>query len=146
MEEITDQIRRKEVAKGELRIKKSIEESFLHYWQNGERITLTAFHRPTLKESDIMFCIVKNWNAFEEGGLVEKLLADIEETAGNINHDAVQCVGEWETGLFCGLEDQNITDRYDACRYGYDHALEKVQEWIIDGIVKAIAEAKEGAK
>lgn len=55
----------------------------------------------------------------------------------------VQACGEWQTGLFCGLEDRNITDRYDACMYGYEKALERVQEWIIDEIEAAIAKATE---
>lgn len=33
----------------------------------------------------------------------------------------------------CGLEDRGITDRYEACRYGFDKAIDQVAE-IIDGI------------
>jgi hypothetical protein len=28
----------------------------------------------------------------------------------------------------CGLEDRNITDRYEAMQYGWDQALERVAE------------------
>lgn len=31
-------------------------------------------------------------------------------------------------GMGCGIEDRNITDRYDACRYGWDCALDAVAE------------------
>jgi len=55
--------------------------------------------------------------------------------------EPVQCNGECETGLFCGLEDVDITDRYQACRYGYDKALDKVREWLIDGLDEVLAKA-----
>ena len=29
-------------------------------------------------------------------------------------------------GMGCGLEDRGITDRYDACRYGWDEAMERI--------------------
>ena len=28
-----------------------------------------------------------------------------------------------DEGMGCGLEDRGITDRYDACRYGWDEAI-----------------------
>lgn len=34
-------------------------------------------------------------------------------------------------GMGCGLEDRGITDRYDACRYGWDEAMERVYGEII---------------
>ncbi|HLV16034.1 MAG TPA: hypothetical protein VKY70_01035, partial [Pseudomonas sp.] len=38
-----------------------------------------------------------------------------------------------EQGMGCGLEDRGITDRYEAMRYGWDEALDRVAE-IIDDI------------
>ena len=29
-------------------------------------------------------------------------------------------------GMGCGLEDRGITDRYDACRYGWNEAMERI--------------------
>ena len=34
-------------------------------------------------------------------------------------------------GMGCGLEDRGITDRYDACRYGWDEAMERVYGEVI---------------
>ncbi|HDU3880412.1 TPA: hypothetical protein RFM78_001617 [Klebsiella pneumoniae subsp. pneumoniae] len=34
-------------------------------------------------------------------------------------------------GMVCGLEDRGITDRYDACRYGWDEAMERVYGEVI---------------
>ena len=34
-------------------------------------------------------------------------------------------------GMGCGLEDCGITDRYDACRYGWDEAMERVYGEVI---------------
>ncbi|MEG3494896.1 hypothetical protein V2U99_22480 [Klebsiella variicola] len=31
----------------------------------------------------------------------------------------------------CGLEDRGITDRYDACRYGWDEAMERIYVEVI---------------
>ncbi|HDU5733488.1 TPA: hypothetical protein RFV79_001275 [Klebsiella pneumoniae] len=34
-------------------------------------------------------------------------------------------------GMGCGLEDLGITDRYDACRYGWDEAMERIYGEVI---------------
>jgi hypothetical protein len=34
----------------------------------------------------------------------------------------------YDMGMGCGLEDRNITDRYDAMRYGWDEAIEAVAQ------------------
>ena len=70
------------------------------------------------------------------------LLEACEAALKSMEDPPVQCTGEWETGLFCGLEDRDITDRYDACRHGYDMALEKVREWMLEMLEDAIAKAQ----
>jgi|GEM_PF-7046689 len=70
------------------------------------------------------------------------LLKGLEQALKDMENEAVQCSGEWEKGLFCGLEDRNIIDRYDACMFGYEAALKKVQEWVLCGFEAAIAKAK----
>ena len=70
------------------------------------------------------------------------LLEACNNAVQRMEDSPVQACGEWQTGLFCGLEDRNITDRYDACMHGYEKALERVQEWIIDEIEAAINKAK----
>ena len=62
---------------------------------------------------------------------IEALEKALRESLQGMDKPAVQASGEWQTGLFCGLEDRNITDRYEACMYGYEQALEKVQEWVL---------------
>lgn len=51
---------------------------------------------------------------------------------------AVSNQGEWQTGMFCGLEDRSINDRYEACLYGYEQAIARVQEWVIDDIQETL--------
>lgn len=34
-------------------------------------------------------------------------------------------------GMGCGLDDRGITDRYDACRYGWDEAMERIYGEVI---------------
>jgi hypothetical protein len=36
-----------------------------------------------------------------------------------------------DEGMGCGLEDLGITDRYDACRYGWDEAMERIYGEVI---------------
>ena len=36
-----------------------------------------------------------------------------------------------DEGMGCGLEDRGITDRYDACRYGWDEAMERIYSEVI---------------
>lgn len=57
----------------------------------------------------------------------------------NIDCPAVQNEGDWETGMFCGLEDVGITDRYEACRFGYIAAIARVKEWVMCDIEAALA-------
>ena len=48
------------------------------------------------------------------------LLADIRHEIENIEYHSM--------AEGCGLEDANITDRYEAMAYGWDRAIEKVLE------------------
>ncbi|MDQ6483976.1 hypothetical protein [Klebsiella pneumoniae] len=36
-----------------------------------------------------------------------------------------------DEGMGCGLGDRGITDRYDACRYGWDEAMERIYGEVI---------------
>ena len=45
-----------------------------------------------------------------------------------------------EQGMGCGLEDQGITDRYEACRYGYEQALEDVNNDVVKDLETQLAE------
>ena len=70
------------------------------------------------------------------------LLAACEDALEAMNTPAVQAEGEWQQGLFCGLEDRDLTDRYEACMYGYEQALSKIEEWVLCGFQQAIAKTK----
>ena len=48
-----------------------------------------------------------------------------------------------EQAMGCGLEDQNITNRYEACRYGYETALEDVNNDIVEPLEKENQELKD---
>jgi hypothetical protein len=41
-------------------------------------------------------------------------------------------------GMGCGIEDRGITDRYAACEYGWDRAINLVREYIPESIDKSI--------
>ncbi len=72
----------------------------------------------------------------------DALLDVCKKAIETMENGAIQAVGDWRTGMFCGLEDRDIRDRYEACLYGYEKAIARVQEWIIDGIEQAIADAE----
>ena len=75
----------------------------------------------------------------------EKLLKACKYVRDGMCKPAVLCDGDWQTGLFCGLEDHSITDCYEACMYGYNKALERVTEWATgDYLEEAIALAEKG--
>jgi hypothetical protein len=44
-------------------------------------------------------------------------------------------------GMGCGLEDRNITDRYEAMRYGWDSLADRVQDELIIHAVEALETA-----
>lgn len=50
--------------------------------------------------------------------VLEKILEEIE----NLNY--------YPDGMGCGIEDRGITDRYEACEYGWNEAIEAVIEAI----------------
>lgn len=72
----------------------------------------------------------------------EQLVEALEYITEKMECPAVQCVGDWQTGMFCGLEDRDITDRYDACIYGYEMAIERINEWALCGIKQALEAEK----
>ena len=59
------------------------------------------------------------------------LLAACEAiAAGPIDEPQIDLSGEWQTGLFCGLEDRSLqSDSYAACLYGFEAGVERVLEW-----------------
>jgi hypothetical protein len=54
--------------------------------------------------------------------------------------------GEYYTGLYCGIEDRGITDRYEAARYGWEQAFEYVQSGIPDDNTSALDDAIKAAE
>ena len=50
--------------------------------------------------------------------------------AGPVNEPQINLVGEYQTGLFCGLEDRGLQgDPYEACLYGFEAGVEHTLEW-----------------
>ena len=37
--------------------------------------------------------------------------------------------GDWQTGLYCGVEDRDCQDRYEGADYGYSQGVERTLEW-----------------
>ena len=71
------------------------------------------------------------------------LLAACEDIeAGPDNNCAeIHLTDNYQQGLFCGLEDMDITDRYNACMYGFNKAVERVVAWAQGMVEAGIAKA-----
>ena len=51
---------------------------------------------------------------------IAKAIAEAEE---KLAEELANPEGEYYTGLRCGVEDRDITDRYEAVEYGWDQAF-----------------------
>ncbi len=74
----------------------------------------------------------------EERSLAATALEEI--AAGPVDEPQIDLTGDYLTGLHCGLEDQNIDDRYDACDYGFWKGVERACEWA-QGIAQGAIDA-----
>lgn len=81
---------------------------------------------------------------------VKKLLASHERllgackalAAGPVDEPQIDLVGDYQKGLFCGLEDRGEqSDGYAACLYGFNEGVERALEWAQGEVHDAIAEA-----
>lgn len=108
--------------------RKDIADEIIHHYNSHDKLQ---------KQADFL-----TLGLLQEKQKVTKLLEACKVALEAMDKPAVQATGEWQQGLFCGLEDRNITDRYEACMYGYEQALEKVQEWVLCNFEIAIAEAE----
>lgn len=73
----------------------------------------------------------------------DTLLAALKEIEdGPTDEPQVENTGEWQTGVYCGLEDRDIRDRYQACDYGFEKGAERAIEWAQNVVAAAIAKAE----
>ena len=77
---------------------------------------------------------------FVAGGVKELLVrhdsakAEVERLRGVLDRihaldDFPELTSTMRTGLFCGVEDRNLTDRYEGAGYGWEDAAERCAEW-----------------
>lgn len=57
---------------------------------------------------------------------ITALEADNARLRAVIDEMATDPAGEYYTGLRCGIEDRNITCRYEAAEYGWQEAFEYI--------------------
>ncbi len=63
----------------------------------------------------------------------------LEDAVNHFESDSVQGSGDYHFGIHCGLEDVNITDRYEACDYGHGCAVRRVRDEIIIYLEQALS-------
>lgn len=65
--------------------------------------------------------------------------------AGPVDEPQIDLVGDWEKGLFCGLEDKGFQcDGYAACVYGFEAGVERVLKWAQGIVHEPIAKVEKG--
>jgi hypothetical protein len=48
-----------------------------------------------------------------------------------------------EEGMGCGLEDQHITNRYEACRYGFEQAIDACYAEVIEPLERQLEASRQ---
>lgn len=66
-------------------------------------------------------------NAFKQLAAENVEMKQIIDSVTNLDNEPQY----HDEGMGCGLEDRGITDRYDACRYGWDEAMERIYGEVI---------------
>jgi len=117
-------------------------------WETGEEIQVALAWGTRWSQPDGG----KNKRMREESKANVRLIAAAPELlevckaieAGPDNNCAeIHLTDNYQQGLFCGLEDMDITDRYNACMYGFNKAVERVVAWAQGMVEAAIAKATE---
>ena len=62
-------------------------------------------------------------------GVLGQAIANVKSTT-----DWPELTNTMQAGLFCGVEDRDLRDRYDGARYGYEDALERCEEFIRNAV------------
>ena len=90
----------------------------------NELITsLESAGEPSIKETKVM-ALAK---AFKQLAAENVAMKQIVDSVTNLDNEPQY----HDEGMGCGLEDRGITDRYDACRYGWDEAMERIYGEVI---------------
>lgn len=92
--------------------------------------SLESAGEPSIRETKVM-ALAKAYQqlAAENVALALENLAmkQIVDSVTNLDNEPQY----HDEGMGCGLEDRGITDRYDACRYGWDEAMERIYGEVI---------------
>lgn len=101
--------------------------------KKGSTITLQAVNEliaslesagePSIREQKFL----KLAKAFKQLASENVAMKQIIDSVTNLDNEPQY----HDEGMGCGLEDRGITDRYDACRYGWDEAMERIYGEVI---------------
>ncbi|HIE9092169.1 TPA: hypothetical protein ACXP7O_004932 [Klebsiella pneumoniae] len=85
--------------------------------------SLESAGEPSIRETKFM-ALAK---AYQQLAAENVALKQIIDSVTNLDNEPQY----HDEGMGCGLEDRGITDRYDACRYGWDEAMERIYGEVI---------------
>ncbi len=103
----------------------------LHHMHYGCNELACACQRPSTERESFNS---HDWQArireLEEAlDVAAKAIADVGGT-----DDWPELTSSRQHGLFCGVEDRNLQDRYDGARYGYEDAMGRCHQFIRNAI------------
>lgn len=85
--------------------------------------SLESAGEPSIREQKFL----KLAKAFKQLAAENVAMKQIIDSVTNLDNEPQY----HDEGMGCGLEDRGITDRYDACRYGWDEAMERIYGEVI---------------
>jgi hypothetical protein len=102
----------------------------------GQNIYTTSgsgYERQEYTRTDIANARIDTANA-----RIAELEAALRDALASCSHD----IPEYhEQGMGCGLEDRNITDRYEAMSFGWEKAMERAESEIISNTQEILTAA-----
>lgn len=72
---------------------------------------------------------------------IERLRAALYRISKCEDAPEIDATGEWQFGLYCGVEDRFCRDRYDGADFGHVVGVEKALEWAMSEAKAALEQA-----
>lgn len=77
----------------------------------------------------------------EAANEIERMRAALYRISKCEDAPEIDATGEWQFGLYCGVEDRACRDRYDGADYGHAVGVEKGLEWAMNEAKAALEPA-----
>ena len=113
-------------------------------YDNGDQEYVRADIASTEADALRVECEILRIEKHADAEAIQSLVDDVELLRGALK-EVTECLdGEPEyhdEGMGCGVEDRNITDRYEAAAFGWEQAMGRVYSEHINGALEAVRAA-----